>query len=367
MKISLTLPYFDKEEEKSIINVLRSGWIMQGPKVSELEKKVSEFLGVKYVVSVSSGTAALHLSMLALDIKEGMEVIVPSFSFIASANCVLYTGAKPVFADINEETYNIDPKEILKKITKKTKAVIAVHQIGLPAEMDEIRGICKKYNLFLIEDAACALGAKYKGKMVGGLSDLACFSFHPRKSITTGEGGLISTNSKDLYEKLISLRSHGEIKKDGHETYYSLGYNYRLTDLQAALGIEQLKKLDWIINKREELAQNYNRAFANNPRIIVPTVPLNTKHTYQSYMIRFKNTKLSTLEISQQLAKKGIATRLGIMLIHTQPLYRKLIGKINLPVSERIAKETLIIPLYPKMSNKEQEFVIKSINNIVKF
>lgn len=365
MKIPLTLPYFDKEEEKSIIKVLHSGWVMQGPKVSEFEKKLSEFLGVKYVIAVNSGTAALHLSMLALDIKAGMEVIVPSFSFIASANCVLYTGAKPVFADIDEETYNIDPKEILKKITKKTKAVIAVHQIGLPAEMDEIRKICKNHKLFLIEDAACALGAEYKGKMVGGLSDLACFSFHPRKSITTGEGGLISTNNKELYEKLISLRSHGELKKDGREIYSSLGYNYRLTDLQAVLGLEQFKKLSWILNKRKELAQNYDRGFANNPKIIVPVVPLNTKHTYQSYMIRFKNTKLSALEISQQLTKKEIATRLGIMLIHKQPLYQKLFGKINLPVSEKVAKETLIIPLYPKMSNREQEFVIKSINNII--
>ncbi len=259
MKIPLTKPFFDEKEERAVIKVLRSGWIMQGSKVSEFEKRIANYLSVKYAVAVTSGTTALHLSMRVLDIKKGDEVIVPSLTFIASANCILYVGAEPIFADIDEKTYNIDPKDIERKITKKTKAVIAVHQIGLPAEMDEIRKICKDHKLFLIEDAACALGAEYKGKKVGGLSDLACFSFHPRKSITTGEGGLITTNNKNYYDELISLRSHGMINKNGEETYPLLGYNYRMTDLQASIGIEQFKKLELILKKRRKLAENAKR------------------------------------------------------------------------------------------------------------
>lgn len=364
MKIPLTFPYFDKSEEKALIEVLRSGWVMQGPKVLEFERNISEYLGVKHTVAVSSGTSALHLSMLVLGINKDDEVIVPSFSFIATANCILYVGAKPVFADIDDKTYNIDSKDILKKITKKTKAVIAVHQIGLAAEMDEIRAICKKYKLFLVEDAACALGAKYKGRKIGTFGDLACFSLHPRKSITTGEGGFITTNNKDLYKKLLCLRAHGVLKKDGKESYLLLGYNYRMTDIQASIGLEQLKKLETILNKRRILAENYNKAFFNNSKTAIPFVPKKTTHTYQSYMIRFKNLSISQSQIVKYLEKEGIAAK-PIMLIHKEPLYQKLFGKINLPVSEVIAKETLNIPLFVSLKEREQKFVISKIKKLL--
>lgn len=366
MKIPITLPYFDKNEEKAVIGVLRSGWVMQGPKVAEFEKKIADYLDVKYAVAVTSGTTALHLSMSVLDLKKGDEVIVPSFTFIASANCVLYIGAKPVLADIDEKTYNIDPKDVERKITKKTKAIIAVHQIGLPAEMDEIKKICQKYKLFLVEDAACALGAEYKGQKVGGLSNLACFSFHPRKSITTGEGGLITTSNKDFHEKLVSLRSHGVAQKNGIETYPVLGYNYRMTDLQASLGVEQFKKLELIIAKRRQLAENYNRAFYNNPKIEIPFVPKYMRHTYQSYMVRFRNTKISQDKIIESLSKKGISSKPGIMLIHKQPSYQKLFGKISLPISEKVSRETLIIPLFVGLKPTEQKFVISEINKLIR-
>lgn len=362
MTIPLTKPLFDREEEKAVIDVLRSGWIMQGAQVDFFEIELAAYVGSRYAVLVSSGTAALHLALLALGIAKNDEVITPSLSFIASANCILYVGATPVFADCDEQTYNIDPNDIEKKITSKTKAVIAVHQIGLPAEIDAIQTICKKHHLFFIEDAACALGSEYKGKKVGNFGDLACFSFHPRKSITTGEGGFITTNSKTLSERLKRLRSHGMSKEKEKETYRMLGFNYRLTDLQAAIGRAQLKKLDEILEKRKKLAERYTAYFSQSKTIIPPFSPDYVKHTYQSYMVKLKNKKVRD-QMSQQLTKNGIANKKGIMLIHKEPLYLQLFPSLLLPVSEYIADTTLIIPFFPQMTKKEQNVILNSLNN----
>ncbi len=361
MNIPISKPYINSQEEKIIKDVLRSGWLMQGKRVSEFESKIADYLKVKYAVAVTSGTAALHLSMLALGISKDDEVIVPSFSFVASANCILYVGAKPVFADVDEDTFNIDPKDVEKKITPKTKAIIAVHQIGLPAEIDQLKKLCKKYNLFFVEDAACALGASYEGKMVGGFGDLACFSFHPRKSITTGEGGVITTNSKNLYEKLISLRNHGVVKKDGEEEYQLLGFNYRMTDLQAAVGLSQFNKLKKIQKKTAEIAKVYNSALSKLPSVQTPFVPKNMKHVYQSYMIKVVDPKVSRDDLVKQLQKKGITAKKGIMLIHIQPLYRKLFGTISLPITEKLGKTTLILPLFFLLKKQEQKYIIKHL------
>ena len=365
MKIPISKIFIDEQEEQEVITVLRSGWIMQGPKVEMLEKEIASYVTTTHAIAVSSGTAALHLSLLALGIKEGDEVIVPSFSFVATSNCVLYVGATPVFADIDKKTFNIEPQDIEKKITKKTKAIIAVHQIGLPAKLDKIQEICKKYKLLLIEDAACALGAQFQGKKIGSFGDVACFSFHPRKSITTGEGGMITTNNKEIAEMLKILRSHGAVKENGKEIYRYLGYNYRMTDLQAAVGLVQYKKLETILQKREEIASFYDNSFKNTTSITVPYIPENMNHTYQSYMIQIHHPKISRDVLAKQLEEKGITTRNGITAIHKEPLYKKLLGETVLPVTEEMANNCLIIPLYTQMTTKEQEYVTTQLKNLL--
>ncbi len=365
MKIPLTKPYFTNEEGAEVTKVLESGWVMQGEKVELLEKKISSYVGTKFAVAVSSGTAALHLSLLSLGIKEGDEVIVPSFSFIASANSVLYIGATPIFADIDPKTYNIDPKDIERKITKKTKAIMAVHQVGLPADIEGVLSIAKKNNLLVIEDAACSLGATYKGKQTGSFGDIACFSFHPRKSITTGEGGIIVTNYPKVYELLMSLRSHGVVKKGNDATYPNLGYNFRMTDIHAAIGIAQSKKLAYSLAKRKEIAEKYNHSFSNSKDIIIPFTPVNYTHTYQSYLVRIKNGKTKRDIVIKKLEEKGISSRGSVMAIHREPLYTKLFGKISLPITERASDEGLIIPLYVQMTEEEQEFVMKTLREAV--
>jgi len=361
MKIPLTIPHFDKEEEIAISNVLKSGWVMQGPKVEEFEKIIATYVGVKYAVAVSSGTTALHLALLALGIGDGDEVIVPSFSFIASANSILYTGAKPVFVDIDSKTYNLNPKDIERKITQKTKAIMVVHQVGLPAEMDEIMNIAKRKKLLVIEDAACSLGATYKGKQTGSIGDIACFSFHPRKSITTSEGGIITTNSFKVSELLKSLRNHGVVKKNNMETYLYLGYNYRMTDICAALGLVQFKKFNIILKRKRDLAEKYNRAFSDTKNIITPFTPSQSEHTYQSYVIRIKGGKKNRDRIMRGLEENGIACRASVMAIHREPVYVKMFGKNSLPETESANDEGIIIPLYANMTNKEQQFIIDSL------
>ena len=274
--------YIDSTDIKKVVNVLKSDWITQGPKVKEFENALCNYTGAKYAVVVSSGTAALHIACLAAGIKEGDEVITSRITFAASANCILYCKGKPVFADIQEDTVNIAPEEIKKKITKKTKAIIPVHFAGHPCELDTISAIARNYKLLMIEDAAHALGASYKGKKIGCCkhSDMATLSFHPIKSITTGEGGAVLTNRKDLYERLRIFKNHGITKDrsimhslDGPWYYemQELGYNYRITDFQCVLGISQLKKIDQFIQKRREIVQRYNEAFMDVEKIITPT------------------------------------------------------------------------------------------------
>ncbi len=376
MHIPITKPYLDEKEEQAVINVLRSGWLSQGRKVRELEELVADYVGAKYAVATTSCSTSLHLALVALGIGRDDQVIVPSYTFIATANAVLYCGATPVFADVDIKTYNIDPLKIEEKITKKTKAIIPVHQVGLPCDMDVILRIAKKYNLLVIEDAACALGAQYKSKRVGSLnSNATCFSFHPRKAITTGEGGTIVTNDKNLAKKAQMLRNHGASVSafDRYKTsqmhldsYPILGYNYRMTDIQAAIGIEQLKKINRIIQKRRKLASGYDNAFKDNNFIIPPHVPRYAWHNYHSYVIRIaqEGSKLRN-QIIRELENRQIASRPGIMAIHMQPYYVKKFGKISLPITERLLDSTIILPLYPNMTEQEQKYVIKSMLEIV--
>lgn len=369
--IPITKPVFDKKEEKAVAEVLRSGWVTQGPKVAEFEEAVCKFTGAKYAVATTSATTALFLSLKLLGIKEGDEVIVPSFSFIATANVVVHAAGTPVFVDIDPRTYNIDPAKIEKAITKKTKAIIPVDQVGLPCDFDAISKIAKKYNLKIIEDAACALGSKYKGKIVGSYADIACLSFHPRKAITTGEGGMILTKRESWAKKLKMFRHHGmsisdvarhRSKKIIKETYPFIGYNFRMSDIQAGIGVVQMKKLSKILKKRAAIASRYNKAFAESKNIIPPFVPKDCVHDWQSYVIRLRpEAKINRDKLMQKLLDEGIATRIGVMASHLEPVYRKMIGKISLPETESATRETLVIPLYYQMTRKEQDFVINKI------
>ena len=272
--IPIAKPYLGREEAEAARQAVESGWITQGPKVAEFERAVADYCGAAEAVAVSSCTTALHLALLALDIGPDDEVICPSMSFIATANSIRYTGATPVFADVDPRTYNLDPESVEAAITPRTKAVMVVHQIGLPVDLDCFHEIGRRRCVAIVEDAACAIGSRYKGRPIGGHSELVCFSFHPRKVITTGEGGMITTNNPQRAARLRLLRQHGMSVPDTvrhaanrviAEQYVCLGYNYRMTDIQAAIGVEQMKKLDWIVERRRELAARYTAGPGRSP------------------------------------------------------------------------------------------------------
>lgn len=372
--IPITKPYFTKEDAQNVYKTILSGWVTQGPRVKEFEKKFAAYVGSSYAVAVSSCTAALHLAMIVSDIKAGDEVICPSLSFIATANAIRYVEARPVFADVDQSTFNLDPKSAEKAITDKTKAILVVHQLGLPADIDAFRNLSRRYNLKLIEDAACAIGSMYKGKRIGVHSDLVCFSFHPRKVITTGDGGMITTSNPKYYQRLRLLRQHGmstddrarhEAKKIIIEKYLELGYNYRMTDIQASLGIEQLKKIEYILEKRRIIAEKYNNAFSKNPYLSLPREFEDRKTNYQSYAILLKkNSPVSQKELMSELLKREIATRRGVMLIHKELAYKNLYPRLKLPVSEYVSNNSIMLPIYAQMTKSEIRRVIKAVAEV---
>ncbi len=365
----------DKNDIKAVIAALKSDWITQGPKVKEFESALCDYTGAKYAVAVSSGTAALHIAALASGIKEGDEVITSPITFIASANCVLYCSGKPVFADIESDTVNIDPAKIEKKITKRTKAIIPVHFAGHPANLNEICRIAKKYKLLLIEDAAHALGATYKGSKIGSCkySDMAIFSFHPVKSITTGEGGAVLTNRKDLYEKLLIFRNHGITKDASHfrnrdpratgPWYYEqqyLGFNYRITDIQCSMGLSQLKKLDGFLRRRRELVNMYNKVLRDINTIVLPKERPYLKSAWHLYYIRLKDTS-KRKALFEQLLKSGIGAQVHYIPVHLQPYYRENFGYKagDYPQAEHYYESAITLPLYPQMAKSDIQYVIK--------
>ena len=373
MKIPIAIPFLGKEEADAAHSTTLSGWVTQGPKVAEFEDNFSAFVGSEYAVAVSNCTTALHLSMIVSGIGEGDEVICPSMSFIATANSIQYVGAKPVFAEVNEE-YNLDINDIKSKITEKTKAILLVHQIGMPADIEAFQQLCKEKGLSLIEDAACAIGSEYKGKKIGGHSDLVCFSFHPRKVITTGDGGMIATSNKEWYERLKLLRQHAMAVNDRvrHESneiifedYLELGYNYRMTDIQASIGIEQLKKLDFIISERRKIAHQYIEAFQDIDCISLPIEKEGYKTNYQSFSIYLKeNCPIKRNDLMQILLDKGISTRRGIMTAHREPAFAYM-NEVQLPISENLADNSVLLPLYAQMSNDDFNYVMSNIDLIL--
>ena len=373
--IPITKPLLGDEEANAAAHAIRSGWIAQGPLVAQFERAIAERLGVAHVIATSNCTTSLHLALLCAGIGPGDEVIVPSFTFIATANAVLYVGARPIFVDIDPRTYNIDPNQIEQAITPRTKAIIPVAQIGLAADLDPILAIADRHGLKVVEDAAPALGATYRGRPIGAISPITCFSFHPRKSITTGEGGAITTNDDAVAARARVLRSHGASVSDlvRHnasaviiESYDELGYNYRMTDIQAAIGIEQLKKLDGILAARQRLAERYNAHLAEIPGVTTPYAPDDAPHTYQSYCVQLDlNRTAPRQEVMDRMLALGIATRRGVMAIHEEPYYVNTFGRVSLPVTEAATRETLLLPLYATMTEDEQDRVIDALRRCV--
>ncbi len=375
MKVPLTKPSFSEAEIEAVREVLRSGWVTQGPKVAIFESLLRTYLRAKEIVVVSNCTVGLHLCLLVSGIGPGDEVIVPSLTYIATVNSIKYVGAVPVFTDISLSTYNIDPKVIENNISKRTKAILVVHQIGLASDLDPIRSLAKKYNLSLIEDAAPALGATYKKEMIGEKGLLVAFSLHPRKSITTGEGGIIATTDRRLAQRLRALRSHGSSKSDfarhanaimEFEEFRELGYNYRLSDIQAAIGIVQLKKLPSFINCRRKLAKTYMKSLKGVKRIILPVEPDYARHTFQSFQVRIEGlSDRGRDRLLGWLLEQGIVTRRGVMASHFEPLYKDLY-KVDLPNTEKAFHESVLLPLFPGMTEKQQEYVIQKLTTGVK-
>lgn len=364
---------------QAVVEVLKGDYLTTGPYVKEFEERVAEYVGAKYAVAVANGTAALHMACFAAGIGQGDEVIVTPMTFAASANCILYCGGTPVFADIDPVTYNIDPKEIEKKITDKTKAIIPVDFTGQSVDMDEIRKIADKYGLIIIEDAAHALGSEYKGKKVGSQADMVEFSFHPVKPITTAEGGIVTTNSEDLYHKMLAFRTHGIIKdpelliqNDGpwyYEQQY-LGYNYRITDVQSALGLSQIRRLDSFVDRRREIVKRYNEAFNEFKEIITPFEAEYSNSGWHLYIIRIKPQLLNGArkEIFQALQAENIGVNVHYIPVYYHPYYKELGYEKGLcPHAEKLYDEIITLPLFPKMTNKDVQDVIEAVTKVIDY
>lgn len=369
--------YIDEDDINEVIKVLKSDYLTTGPEIEKFEADFAKYVGSKYAVAISNGTAALHAACFATGINIGDEVITTPMTFAASANAILYCGGIPVFADINPLTYNIDPEKIREKITNRTKAIIPVHFTGQPCDMDEINNIAKEFNLTVIEDASHALGAIYKDRKIGAISDMSTFSFHPVKHITTGEGGMITTDRKDLYEKLILFRSHGItrnndlLEKKNEESWYyeqcELGYNFRITDIQCALGRSQLRKIDMFVNRRIEIANIYNEAFDKIDWITIPYQDNNRLSSWHIYILKFDLNKLNMKrnDIFNILKTKGIGVNLHYIPVYLHPYYKKLGYERGLcPEAESLYEYIITIPLFPMMTDEDVERVIESVINL---
>jgi dTDP-4-amino-4,6-dideoxygalactose transaminase len=373
--IPIAKPYLNQEDAQAAYDVIMSGWITQGPRVQEFEEKFAAYTGAKHAVAVSNCTTGLHLAMIVAGIGSGDEVICPSMSYIATANSIMYMGAKPVFAEVHPETYNLDVADAEQRITSKTKAILLVHQIGMPADIDAFRALCDKHNLVLIEDAACAAGSSYKGKKIGSHSDLVCFSFHPRKVISTGDGGMVTTNNDAFAERMKLLRQHGMSVNAGarhgstkiiFEDHLEVAYNYRMTDIQAAVGIRQLEKLDWIVEERRKIAQRYLTELADIACIRLPEEESGYFTNWQSFSIYLKpEAPLTRNELMQALLDKGIASRRGVMTSHRETAYKDYCRDLSLPRTEDACDRSIIIPLYVPMNDEDIATVIKGLRELL--
>jgi dTDP-4-amino-4,6-dideoxygalactose transaminase len=374
--IPISLPSMGQEEWEALKEPIFSGWITQGPKVKEMETLFAERHQVKHALAVSNCTTALHLALVALGIKAGDEVLVPAFTWVSTANAIMYCNATTVFVDVDPVTFNIDVNQIVTKITSKTKAIIPVHLFGLCADIDAIKRIAPQ--LKIVEDGACAAGAALNGRPAGSLGDIGCFSFHPRKSVTTGEGGMLTTNDDALAAKLDMLRNHGasiseEQRHKGPKPYIlpefdMVGYNYRMTDLQGAMGVVQLKKLDQFIDERQKWADFYNQELSKIEWLRTPRYPTNFKHGWQSYVLFIDESKspIKRNDLMELLQQKGISTRPGTHAVHMLGFYKNTFGikPMDYPGAYACNEYSMSIPLHNRMVKEDYEYVVSVLKNI---
>jgi perosamine synthetase len=375
------LPYgrqwLDEDDIADVVEVLRSDWLTTGPKVEEFEQAFADFVGVKEAVAVSSGTAALHAAMYATGIGSGDEVVVPPMTFAASANCVVYQGGTPVFADVDPDTLLIDPAQVASKLTPRTRAVVAVDYTGQPCDYDELRGLVSQHDLFLVADACHAPGATYKGRSVGSLADLSAFSFHPVKHISTGEGGMITTDDSELARRMRIFRNHGittdhrQREQQGSWIYemVDLGYNYRLTDVQCALGLSQLRKLPEWVARRQAIARQYDEAFAELPAVEPLGLREEVSHAYHLYVVQLglEHLRADRGQVFSALVAEGIGVNVHYIPVHLHPFYRKRFGTGPglLPVAEAAYQRLITLPIFPRMRRQDVDDVIRAVRKIV--
>lgn len=378
--LPFSLPLIEQEEIDQVVDTLKSGWVTTGPKVKKFEQDFKDFGKAKFSLALGSCTAALHLALVALDIKENDEVITSPFTFVSTANVIVHQKAKPVFVDIDKDTYNIDAKKIEAAITDKTKAILPVHYAGHPCDMDEIMEIAKKHNLKVIEDAAHAVGAEYKGKRIGSIGDATCFSFYANKVMTTGEGGMLNTNDENIFNKASLYSLHG-MDRDAWKRYSATGswfyevkapgYKYNMTDIQASIGLEQLKKIDKLIESRGKIVKFYDASFKDMPEIIIPTAKEYVKHTRYIYPIRVKTDmlKIDRAQFIKALAAENIGTSVHFIPVHLHPFYRQKYGykEGDFPIAENVYKELISIPLFPAMTEQDAQDVVDAIKKIIEF
>lgn len=373
-EIPFARPEFGDAEAAAVAEVLRSGWASQGPAVARFEAQFAERVGARHAVATSSCTTALHLALILAGVGPGDDVICPSYSFIATANAILYVGARPVFAEIDRATWNLDAADALRRRTPRTKAVLPVHQVGLAADLDAFEAF-EKGGITVVEDAACAIGSTYRGRPIGSHGRITSFSFHPRKTVSTGEGGMITTDDGDVAERARRLRSHGasvsalsrhQAKGLVSEHYDELGYNYRLSDVQAAIGIVQLSKLDPLLARRRTIADRYDAAFRTLPQLELPARPEYAEHAFQSYGILLTTAcGHGRDDVLQALVDRGISCRRGIPPIHLEPLYVSRFGPTSLPTTEAVAERSLFLPMFASLEPADQDRVIGAVGEIV--
>lgn len=378
MYIPFHKPFIKKDEINAVVKTLKNGWLTMGPKTAEFEDSFKKYIGSKHAIAVNSCTAALHLALKAIDLQAGDEVIIPAMTFAATGEVVCYFGAKPVLVDIEKDTHNMDISKIEKVITHRTKAIIPVHYGGQPCDMNEIRKIAKKHRLYIIEDAAHSLPASYKGKKIGTIGDMTCFSFYATKTLTTGEGGMVTTQNRKWAEKIKILRLHGISKdawkrysKDG-SWYYEItdmGYKYNMTDIQAALGMSQLKKVERMWKMRREIAKRYNDAFKNIPEITVPFIKPDRTTAWHLYVIRLNTEalKIDRNGFIKELGKRGVSSSVHFIPLHMHPYYRKNYGykPDDLPNACNAYKRIISLPIYPGMTRENVQNVIRAVRYII--
>lgn len=366
MQVNLSSPDITSLEIKSVLEVLKTPILSIGPKVKEFENAVASFVGAKYAIAVNSGTSGLHLIVKSLGIEDGDEVITTPFSFVSSSNCILFERATPVFVDIDPQTLNIDYTKIEEKITPRTKAILPVHVFGHPANMDEINEIAKKHNLYVIEDSCEALGAKYKGNIVGTQSTAAVFAFYPNKQITTGEGGMITTNDEAIADLCYSMRNQGRDTSDQWLHHVRLGYNYRLDELSAALGIAQMQRLKEILSKRTRIASLYKEMLGSIPEVTIPYEDPDVEVSWFVYVIRL-HEDINRDKVMQGLQKAGIGCKPYFQPIHLQPFYSEKFGFMpnDMPLTEAISSTTLALPFHNNLTLSQLDYVVEQLRKVI--